>query len=255
MDQRTTTIDQDLKDIVHTRVAIAEKLELLEQRIKDTAEGATMKFSQMLDETSHSVNQMVDKTKAALNPIHKVDEFPWLMLGGAIGVGFAIGMMESRSRRSGVYPYYPPGARASRVMPESARQPGATTERKEGIYDYYPTGPRPRTRQSASHRSNLWDGMSQEFTQEAEETKAVLMQFGRSLMLELARKMMPEIARSFGVNLSSQFETGQGSTTRRPATSASRPEGENLRNRASNPPAQSATRPVTATGSQEYSES
>ena len=63
MDQRTTTIDQDLKEIIDTRVAIAEKLELLEQRIIDTAEGATMKFSRMLDETTETVNQMVDKTK------------------------------------------------------------------------------------------------------------------------------------------------------------------------------------------------
>ena len=80
MDQRTTTIDQDLKDIVDTRVAISEKLELLEQRIRDTAEGATMKFSRMLDETTQTVNEMVDKTKAALDPIQKVDEYPWLML-------------------------------------------------------------------------------------------------------------------------------------------------------------------------------
>jgi ElaB/YqjD/DUF883 family membrane-anchored ribosome-binding protein len=96
MDQRTTTIDQDLKDIVDTRVAISEKLELLEQRIRDTAEGATMKFSRMLDETSQSVNQMVDKTKAALDPVHKVDEYPWLMLGGAVAAGFLIGLMDVR---------------------------------------------------------------------------------------------------------------------------------------------------------------
>ena len=52
MDQRTTTIDQDVKEIVDTRVAIAEKLELLERRIIDTAEGATMKFSRMLEDTT-----------------------------------------------------------------------------------------------------------------------------------------------------------------------------------------------------------
>ena len=106
MDQRTTTIAQDLKDIVDTRVAISEKLELLEQRIRDTAEGATMKFSRMLDETTQTVNEMVDKTKAALDPIQKVDEYPWLMLGGAVCAGLVIGLMDSRNRyRSGVYSY------------------------------------------------------------------------------------------------------------------------------------------------------
>lgn len=208
MDQRTTAIDQDLKDIVNTRVAIAEKLELLEKRIIDTAEGATMKFSRMLDETTQTVNQMVDNTKAALDPVRKVDEYPWLMLGGAICAGLAIGFLESRSRgqRSGVYPYYPAGARASRVMPASARQTDAATDKAEGVYDYYPTGPRSYAATSDRARTNVWDNLSREFGQEAEQAKAVILQVGRSLLMELARKMMPEVARSFGINLSSPNE-------------------------------------------------
>jgi ElaB/YqjD/DUF883 family membrane-anchored ribosome-binding protein len=208
MDQRTTAIDQDLKDIVNTRVAIAEKLELLEKRIIDTAEGATMKFSRMLDETTQTVNQMVDNTKAALDPVRKVDEYPWLMLGGAICAGLAIGLLESRSRgqRSGVYPYYPAGARASRVMPDSARQTGAATDKAEGVYDYYPTGPRSYAATSDRARTSVWDNLSREFGQEAEQAKAVILQVGRSLLMELARKMMPEVARSFGINLPSLNE-------------------------------------------------
>lgn len=222
MDQRTTPIDQDLKDIVDTRVAIAEKLELLEQRIIDTAEGATMKFSRMLEETTETVNQMVDKTKSALDPIHKVDEYPWLMLGGALCVGFAIGLMESRSRsqRSGVYPYYPSGARASRVMPESARQAGAATDKADGVYDYYPTGPQSQTAQTSRTQTSVWDSMSREFSQEAEQAKNVLLQVGRSLMMELARKMVPEIARSFGLNVSSQPDSKKGSPDARASSPA-----------------------------------
>ena len=226
MDQRTSTLDQDLKDIVDTRVAIAEKLELLEQRIKDTAEGATMKFSRMLDETTQSVNQMVDKTKAALDPIHKVDEYPWLMLGGALCVGYAIGLLESRTRsqRSGVYPYYPSGAHASRVMPEFARQEGAAADQADGVYDYYPTGPRSQKSQETDHRTTVWDSMSREFSQEAEQAKTVLLQVGRSLMLESARKMMPEIARSFGIDLSAQSQTDKESLDGADTTIAGRPE-------------------------------
>ncbi|MEP7153823.1 MAG: hypothetical protein ABI856_19125 [Nitrospira sp.] len=233
MDQRTTPIDQDLKDIVDTRVAIAEKLELLEQRIIDTAEGATMKFSRMLEETTETVNQMVDKTKSALDPIHKVDEYPWLMLGGAICAGLAIGLMESRSRsqRSGVYPYYPSGARASRVMPESARQAGDATDKADGVYDYYPTGPQSQTAQTARTQTSVWDSMSLEFSQEAEQAKTVLLQVGRSLMMELARKMVPEIARSFGLNVSSQSESEKGSPGARPSSPADHQRNES-RNRA-----------------------
>ncbi|MDR4480594.1 MAG: hypothetical protein R3B37_12735 [Nitrospira sp.] len=233
MDQRTTAIDQDLKDIVDTRVAIAEKLELLEQRIIDTAEGATMKFSRMLEETTENVNQMVDKTKSALNPIKKVDQYPWLMLGGAICAGFAIGLMESRSRsqRSGVYPYYPAGARASRVMPESARQARGSNGSADGVYDYYPTGSQSQTAQTARSQTSVWDSMSHEFSHEAEQAKAVLLQVGRSLMMELARKMLPEIARSFGVNLSAQSESERDSPRRQESSSADQ-QHSRTRNRA-----------------------
>ena len=221
MDQRTTTIDQDLKEIVDTRVAIAEKLELLEQRIRDTAEGATMKFSRMLDEATHSVDQMVDKTKAALDPVRKVDEYPWLMLGGAVCAGFVLGLLDSRTRsqRSGVYPYYPAGAHASEVMPESAREGGAATHQREGVYEYYPGGQSSRPQQAARQPSSMLDGMAREFSHEAEQAKAALMEVGRSVIMEFARKIVPEIARSFGINLSSQFESDRNASRRRPSGS------------------------------------
>jgi hypothetical protein len=206
MDQRTAAIDQDIKDIVETRVDIAEKLELLEQRIRDTAEGATMKFSRLLDEGSQSVTQLVDKTKAALDPVHKVDDYPWLMLGGAICAGYAIGLLEARTRaqRSGVYTYYPPGAHASRVMPESEDQKKTASRRAEGVYDYYPDpSQRARRKERGSHTS-IWDTMGRELGADTEQAKAALMQAGRSLMVEFANKLIPEIARAFGVTLASQ---------------------------------------------------
>ena len=217
MDQTTTTIDQDLKDIVDTRVAISEKLGLLEQRIRDTAEGATMKFSRMLDETSQSVNQMVDKTKAALDPIQKVDEYPWLMLGGAVCAGFVIGLMDPRNRhRGGVYPYYPPGAHASHVMPEDGRQKDVETNRKEGVYEYYPPR-RPAGQHTGRKQPSIWDSIISEFGHEAEQAKSALIEVGKSVMMEMARKMVPEIARSFGVILSSSTETDRRSSSRRPS--------------------------------------
>lgn len=121
MDQRTAAIDQDLKDIIETRIDIAEKLELLEQRIKDTAEGVTMKFSRMLNEGTDSVTHLVDKTKAALDPIHKVDDYPWLMLGGAICAGYAIGLLESRARATGCLCLLP--TRSLRVESDAGTKP------------------------------------------------------------------------------------------------------------------------------------
>jgi len=216
MDQRTTAIDQDLKDIVQTRLDIAEKLELLEQRITDTAEGATMKFSRLLDEGSQSVTQMVDKTKAALDPVHKVDDYPWLMLGGAICAGYAIGLLEARSRaQRGIYPYYPPGAHASRVMPDAAAQEKTAAHRADGIYDYYPDpsdlSQKARRAEQRNHGS-IWETMSRELGADTEQAKAALMQAGRTLMAEFASKLIPEIARSLGVTLTPQGKHARDSS-------------------------------------------
>lgn len=211
MDQRTAAIDQDIKDIVQTRLDIAEKLELLEQRIMDTAEGATMKFSRLLDEGSQSVTQMVDKTKAALDPVHKVDDYPWLMVGGAICAGYVIGLLEARTRaqRSGVYAYYPPGAHASRVMPESDNQAKKTSRRTEGVYDYYPDPSETARRAETRPRTSIWETIGRELGPDTEQAKAALMQAGRALMGEFASKLIPEIARSFGVTLPSQRKRPQ----------------------------------------------
>ena len=202
MDQRTSAIDQDLKDIVQTRIAIAEKLRLLEQRILHQTEDVTMTCSEMVNRTTTNLNQLMDKTKSAMTPSPQVAEHPWLLLGVALCAGYAVGLIERRTRhaRNGVYPYYPPGARGSRVMPGPA-QAKAAAGKEEGVYDYYPHNARASHKASGAGRGSLWDSVTHEFGQETEEAKRIFIQAGRSLILELARKAMPEIARTLGVNL------------------------------------------------------
>ena len=52
MDQRTTRIEQDIKDIVHTRVAIAEKLEMLEQQVEQKMERSKVAVRDLVDHTA-----------------------------------------------------------------------------------------------------------------------------------------------------------------------------------------------------------
>lgn len=218
MDQRTSAIDQDLKHIVQTRIAIAEKLRLLEQRITHQAEDVTMTCSQMVNRTTTNLHQLMDKTKSAMTPSPQVAEHPWLLLGGALCAGYAIGLIErgTRHARNGVYPYYPPGARGSRVMPGPA-QPKAAAGKKEGVYDYYPQNSRASHKAAGADRGSLWESVTHEFGQETEEATRMVIQAGRSLIFELARKAMPEIARTLGVNLSTLFSDDR----RAPAAPAS----------------------------------
>lgn len=223
MDQRTSAIDQDLKHIVQTRIAIAEKLRLLEQRITHQAEDVTMTCSQMVNRTTTNLHQLMDKTKSAMTPSPQVAEHPWLLLGGALCAGYAIGLIErgTRHARNGVYPYYPPGARGSMVMPGPA-QPKAAAGKKEGVYDYYPQNSRASHKAAGAGRGSLWESVTHEFGQETEEATRMVIQAGRSLIFELARKAMPEIARTLGVNLSTLLSDDR----RAPAAPASANEAE-----------------------------
>ena len=64
MDQRTSAIDQDLKDIAQTRIAIAEKWDALEQQITHRVEDVTMTCSDMLNRATDNIGAFVNKTKA-----------------------------------------------------------------------------------------------------------------------------------------------------------------------------------------------
>ncbi|MCE7965364.1 MAG: hypothetical protein DYH04_08265 [Nitrospira sp. NTP2] len=183
-------------------MAIADKLDALEQRVLHHAEDATMQLTQVLDRTTKSVNKLVDKTKAVIDPVHRIHEHPWLMVGGALCAGFALGLLDqgSRPRRQGVYPYYPPGVKGSRVMPGPAARPKRPQE-ADGVYEFYPSESQPRPRQAPPRSTTLWDSLSREFQQETEEAKLMVLEVGRALFTELTRRMVPEIARSLGVTL------------------------------------------------------
>lgn len=214
MDQRTSAIDQDLKDIAQTRIAIAEKLDVLEQQITHRVEDVTMTCSDMLNRATDNIGAFVNKTKTVVDPIHRIDRHPWLMLGGALCAGYAIGLIEqgSRHHRRGVYPHYPPGVRGPRVMPAQAQR-NAESKQSEGVYDYYPHESRSSARVTDGNGSSLWSALSREFGAETEEAKHMVLQVGRTLLIELARKAMPEIARTLDATLSALTPKNEHSRT------------------------------------------
>lgn len=214
MDQRTDAIDQDVKDILQTRMAIATKLDALEQRVIHRAEDATMHVTQLLDRTTQQMNQFVEKTKTAIDPSRQVQAHPWLMVGGAFCVGCALGLLErgTRRQRPGVYPYYPPGVKGSRIMPGSAasRQP----KEPEGVYEFYPGDHRAHSPGASQRSSTMWDSISREFQQETDEAKQAVLKLGHSLFAEFTKRMVPEIARTFGLSLQPYGSRGDRSNAR-----------------------------------------
>ena len=238
MDQRTSAIDQDLKDIAQTRIAIAEKLDVLAQQITHRVEDVTMTCSDMLNRATDNIVAFVNKTKAVMDPVHRIDRHPWLMLGGALCAGYAIGLIEQVNRhpRRGVYPHYPPGVRGPRVMPAPAQRK-AQSKQSEGVYDYYPDESQSSVRGTGGNGSSLWSSLSREFGPDTEEAKRMVLQVGRTLLFELARKAMPEIARTLDMTLSALTPKNEHSS-RTQSTSNKGSDGVNSRSNDAQPSAQ-----------------
>lgn len=238
MDHRTSAIDQDLKNIAQTRIAIAEKLNVLEQQITHRVEDVTMTCSDMLNRATDNIGAFVDKTKAVVDPAHRIDRHPWLMLGGALCAGCAIGLIEQGNRRPrrGIYPHYPPGVRGPRVMPAPAQR-NADSRQADGVYDYYPHESQSSVKRTDGNTSSLWSSLSREFGPDTEETKQMVLQVGRTLLFELARKAMPEIARTLGVTLSALTPKDE-SSSRTQTSSDKGADGGNRRNQDAHQPAQ-----------------
>ncbi|MET0516918.1 MAG: hypothetical protein ABW047_16515 [Nitrospiraceae bacterium] len=209
MDQRTTRIEQDINDIVHTRVAIAEKLEMLEQQVEQKMERSKIAVQDLVDHTAGVVGDMVHKTKQTLDPLHQFGERPWVMLGGAVMLGYLAGRMETRLRSSGVYPYYTGQApHEAPVMPSSQQN----DEARRGVYPFYPAVGGQRARESDSSRgsgsaSSLLQDLSKEMMEELDQVKAGLIEAGRGFIRDVTSQIIPTILRSLSESTSSSHRS------------------------------------------------
>src|SRR6266403_6149798 len=74
MDQEPSNVRREIE---HTQAAMAEKLEMLEERARETVEEAKV-----------AVKQTVDVH-------HQVDQHPWEMVGASVLVGYMLGHITS----------------------------------------------------------------------------------------------------------------------------------------------------------------
>ena len=134
MDQRAHDVEEDLKNILHTRMVLADKIQLLEQRVADIVHGTKAAALGALDLAKSKAVDFIESASHNLNPSLQAGRRPWIMVGSAVVVGFLAGLLEQRRRTSGVYPYYPPEAAGAPVMPSSER---GQAEIPSGVYPFY----------------------------------------------------------------------------------------------------------------------
>jgi ElaB/YqjD/DUF883 family membrane-anchored ribosome-binding protein len=136
MDNGSERIAQDIKDIVQTRVAMAEKLGAIEQHIGATMRHGRTIMTELAEKTTSSVRETMQMTQEALDPSVHAARHPWAFVGGALVLGYALGILYRRGLRitSGVVPYYPLGAKGAAVMPMSG---SSSSEERAGVYPFY----------------------------------------------------------------------------------------------------------------------
>lgn len=104
MDNESEVIRQQMDE---TRSALSEKVELLEQQVVETVQGATTAVAETVGsvkEVVHdtvqtvkdSVQETVDSVKNTLDLQRQVEQRPWTMMAGATAVGFLGGCLLRR---------------------------------------------------------------------------------------------------------------------------------------------------------------
>jgi ElaB/YqjD/DUF883 family membrane-anchored ribosome-binding protein len=100
------------QDMERTRESITEKLETLENKVVSSVQQASSAVTDTVANVKDTMHEGVEKVKDAFDVKAHVDRHPWLMLGGAIMAGYALGTLlrrtEERRPVSSDLPVAPP---------------------------------------------------------------------------------------------------------------------------------------------------
>ncbi len=192
MDEVADRIAQDMKDIVRTRVAIAEKLGAIEEHVGTTMQHARTTMTQVANKTTTSVQETMQATKEAFDLRLQAARHPWILISGAVVAGYGFGSLYHRDRRvrSGVVPYYPRIAQSAPVMPKT----GTADQKETGVYSFYPPGhegDHGRGEPDQADRSTVVGELERAFHDEIGAVRGKLVGFGRGLIREMVRQAVP----------------------------------------------------------------
>jgi ElaB/YqjD/DUF883 family membrane-anchored ribosome-binding protein len=201
MAQKSDLSEQDpqviRQNIEETRSALTEKLETLEQEVKETVKGATdavvgtvQTVRQTVQDTVGTVKETVSDTvqtvKHTFDLRYQTEEHPWPMLAGSVAVGFVTGSllphhdrMVRGMSRSGHVPrtfYQGDGARGPapglHVQPETVRQSFAAAP-------------------AAAPRHGPLSGLVEQFAPEIHKLKSLAVGAGAALVRDMLREAVP----------------------------------------------------------------
>ncbi len=201
MDQRTSDVEADLKQILQTRVALADKIQLLERRVEETVYTTKTAALDVISQARNTAVAWVESTADQLHPATQAARRPWVLVGGAVAIGIIAGWLDQRRKSAAVYDYAPGEADAAEVMPPDGRD-----RSPEGVYPFYGRS-RPRAkrvtgrprRQSESlsmQVRSLWEDFAGEFMQERERLHGAVLETGRTFLQAIAHSAVQSLVDS-----------------------------------------------------------
>jgi len=190
------------RQMEQTRSSLAEKLEVLEQKVTDTVEGATSAVTETVQEAKEAVAETVDTVKETVsNTVESVKEtvestvesvretfditgqvqrHPWAMVGGSVALGFLGGLFLG-----------PTGSR-HRAAPFTSSGPQPEPER-EASYAWSPPQHEPETyREHAREQPGWFDWLQSTFGPEINKLKGMAIGTLAGVVRDMVTQAVPE---------------------------------------------------------------
>ncbi|OQW31052.1 MAG: hypothetical protein A4E19_20585 [Nitrospira sp. SG-bin1] len=194
MDQRASIVEQDIKDILETRLEIGRKIQLLDEKARYEWENAKSTWSGLTSNMGETGKELIDRSARVLNPVRQMNVRPWAALGGMVLFGYVVGMLGKNYRRQKVYPYYPPQARGASVMPSEEKKEARETE--PGVYPYFPGPHREAGKDRSNFVSDLWGDVKGNVQTELQRSKEAIVYALREFTRDMAKEIVPTILKS-----------------------------------------------------------
>jgi ElaB/YqjD/DUF883 family membrane-anchored ribosome-binding protein len=192
------------RDIEHTRASLTEKLETLEQGVKDSVKSATNAVVDTVETVKQTVESTVDSVKGKVEGTvqtvketfsfsHQVDEHPWAVVGSAFVAGFVIGSFLTTGRSRQRVP--PPESNGRPGPPEFSTGPVGLAKS-----DFAPiTEPPAAAREPQPRRPGFWSEALSTFAPEIEQAKKLAIGAALGVVRDILKDSVPE-------NMSPQVE-------------------------------------------------
>jgi ElaB/YqjD/DUF883 family membrane-anchored ribosome-binding protein len=218
-DDLQQNIEETRQDMEETRASMTEKLELLEERVretledtksavdnivenvketvgetvgvvKETVEGAKSTVEDIVENVKGTMDETVTTVKQAFDLSYQVEQHPWLMVGGAVLLGKLLGGFLRREPRTNGHSYDEEENGKSAYAAALSGNVGIYA--KDDGKSYSESPERSRFAQ-APEKSRWWSELGQ-FQEEVNVVKGAVIGTVMGTMRELIRQSMPNVA-------------------------------------------------------------